>query len=143
MEILFPNRSPQFSTQKGGLRKRSGPTAKRAAELGVSQYSHAMTMTLRLRKFTLTAHVIFSVGWLGAVVAYLLRSSLVSRHTRLKGRVVKSAGIRSYRERSGPDRWHNRPGVDGVVADKAQTHCPRLERLVPKVLKNREVSRYL
>ena len=35
------------------------------------------------------------------------------------------------------------PGVDGVVADKAQTHCPRLERLVPKVLKNREVSRYL
>ncbi|HSF57628.1 MAG TPA: hypothetical protein VLD83_06125 [Candidatus Binatia bacterium] len=23
------------------------------------------------------------------------------------------------------------PGVDGVVADKAQTHCPRLERLVP------------
>ena len=30
------------------------------------------------------------------------------------------------------------PGVDGVVADKAQTHCPRLERLVPKVLKNRK-----
>ena len=59
----------------------------------------------------------------------LLRSSLVSRHTRLKERVVESAGIRSYRERSGPDRWHNRPGVDGVVADKAQTHCPRLERL--------------
>jgi len=25
-----------------------------------------------------------------------------------------------------------------VVADKAQTHCPRLERLVPKVLKNRK-----
>ena len=63
---------------------------------------------------------------------------MVSRNTRLKGRVVESAGIRSYRERSGPDRWHNRPGVDGVVADKAQTHCPRLERLVPKVLKNRK-----
>ena len=30
------------------------------------------------------------------------------------------------------------PGVDGVVADKAQTHCPRLERLVPKVFKNRK-----
>jgi hypothetical protein len=30
-----------------------------------------MTMTPRLRKFTLTAHVTFSVGWLGAVVAYL------------------------------------------------------------------------
>ena len=30
-----------------------------------------MTMTPRLRKFALTAHVTFSVGWLGAVVAYL------------------------------------------------------------------------
>jgi hypothetical protein len=28
-------------------------------------------MTLRLRKFALTAHIAFSVGWLGAVVAYL------------------------------------------------------------------------
>jgi hypothetical protein len=30
-----------------------------------------MTMTPRLRKLTLTAHVTSSVGWLGAVVAYL------------------------------------------------------------------------
>ncbi len=30
-----------------------------------------MTLTPRLRKFALTAHVIFSVGWLGAVAAYL------------------------------------------------------------------------
>ena len=30
-----------------------------------------MTMTPRLRKFALTAHITFSVGWLGAVVAYL------------------------------------------------------------------------
>jgi hypothetical protein len=30
-----------------------------------------MTMTPRLRKFALTAHTTFSVGWLGAVVAYL------------------------------------------------------------------------
>jgi hypothetical protein len=30
-----------------------------------------MTMTPGLRKFALTAHIIFSVGWLGAVVAYL------------------------------------------------------------------------
>src|SRR6516164_2081636 len=30
-----------------------------------------MTMTPGLRKFALTAHVTFSVGWLGAVVAYL------------------------------------------------------------------------
>jgi len=33
-----------------------------------------MTMTPRLRKFALTAHVIFSVGWFGAVVAYLVTS---------------------------------------------------------------------
>src|SRR5262245_53091557 len=79
-----------------------------------------------------------TVAWSCATTNTYSRSSLVSRHTRLRGRVVESAGIRSYRERSGPDRWHNRPGVDGVVADKAQTHCPRLERLVPKVLKNRK-----
>lgn len=30
-----------------------------------------MPMTPRLRKFALTAHVVSSVGWLGAVVAYL------------------------------------------------------------------------
>ncbi len=30
-----------------------------------------MTMTPRLRKFTLTAHIAFSVGWLGAIVCYL------------------------------------------------------------------------
>jgi hypothetical protein len=30
-----------------------------------------MTMTPRLRKFALAAHVAFSVGWLGVVVAYL------------------------------------------------------------------------
>lgn len=30
-----------------------------------------MAMTPRLRKFVLTAHINFSVGWLGAVVAYL------------------------------------------------------------------------
>jgi hypothetical protein len=30
-----------------------------------------MTMTLGLRKFVLTVHLTFSVGWIGAVVAYL------------------------------------------------------------------------
>lgn len=30
-----------------------------------------MTMAPRLRKFALTAHLTFSVGWIGAVVAYL------------------------------------------------------------------------
>lgn len=31
-----------------------------------------MTMTTRLRKFTLTVHIAISVGWIGAVVAYLV-----------------------------------------------------------------------
>ena len=30
-----------------------------------------MTMTPRFNKFALTAHIIFSVGWLGAIVVYL------------------------------------------------------------------------
>jgi hypothetical protein len=64
-------------------------------------------------------------------IPQLLRSSLVSGHKKTKGRVVESAGIRTYRKRSGPNRCHYRLGVDGVVADKAQTYCPRLERLVP------------
>ena len=29
-----------------------------------------------------------------------------------------------------------RPGADRVVADKTQTYCPRLERLVPWFLRN-------
>jgi len=37
----------------------------------VSWHSHFVTMTPRVRKFALTAHITFSVGWLGAVVAYL------------------------------------------------------------------------
>jgi hypothetical protein len=34
-----------------------------------------MLMTPRLRKLTLAAHVIFSVGWLGSVVAFLALAS--------------------------------------------------------------------
>jgi hypothetical protein len=30
-----------------------------------------MTMTPRLRKFALSAHLTFSIGWIGAVIAYL------------------------------------------------------------------------
>jgi hypothetical protein len=33
--------------------------------------SVAMTMAPRLRKFVFTAHVVLSVGWIGAVIAYL------------------------------------------------------------------------
>ena len=39
-------------------------------------------------------------------------------------------GHQTERNRSGPDRWNNLLGVDRVVADKAQTYCPRLEGLV-------------
>jgi hypothetical protein len=47
-----------------------------------------MTMTPNIRKFALTAHITFSVGWLGAVVAYLAIAiaGLVSRD----GQVVQS-----------------------------------------------------
>src|SRR5262245_31248830 len=78
---------PSIFHPKGRLRKRSGPTAKSAAELGVCQYSHAMTMTPRLRKFARTAHVIFSMGWLGAVVAYLTLAiaALTSHDVQLSG----------------------------------------------------------
>ncbi len=42
-----------------------------------------MTLTPHLRKFALTAHVVFSVGWLGAVAAFLVLSiaGLNSRDT--------------------------------------------------------------
>jgi hypothetical protein len=34
------------------------------------------------------------------------------------------------------------PGVDWEAADKAQTHCPRLEGLVPWVLEEPKLSRH-
>src|SRR5437763_7261258 len=44
-----------------------------------------MTMTPGLRKFALTAHITFSVGWLGAVAAYLAVAiaGLVSRDAQM------------------------------------------------------------
>lgn len=48
-----------------------------------------MTMTPRLRKFALTAHVTSSVGWLGAVVAYLALA--VSGLTSPDAQTVRSA----------------------------------------------------
>jgi hypothetical protein len=51
----------------------------------------ALTMTPRLRKFALTLHVTFSVGWLGAVVAYLaLAIAGVASH-EAEAEVVRSA----------------------------------------------------
>ena len=37
-----------------------------------------MTMTPALRKLLLTAHIIFSVGWIGAVIAYLALDVMIA-----------------------------------------------------------------
>jgi hypothetical protein len=50
-----------------------------------------MIMTPRLRKFVLTAHVTFSVGWLGAVVAYLALA--VAALTSQNAQTVRAAWI--------------------------------------------------
>src|SRR5712692_10025953 len=46
-------------------------------------------MTPALRKFTITAHVTFSVGWLGAVAAFLVLS--IAGITSHDAEVVRSA----------------------------------------------------
>ncbi len=48
-----------------------------------------MTMTPRLRKFALTAHVVSSVGWLGAVVVFLALS--VAGLTSQEAQTVRAA----------------------------------------------------
>src|ERR671918_1018326 len=48
-------------------------------------------MTPSLRKFVLTAHVTFSVGWLGGVVAYLALS--VAAMTSQDAQTVRAAWI--------------------------------------------------
>jgi hypothetical protein len=50
-----------------------------------------MTMTPGLRKFALTVHVTFSVGWIGAVVAYLVL--VVSAMTRQDAQTLRAAWI--------------------------------------------------
>lgn len=50
-----------------------------------------MSSRPRLRKFALTAHVIFSVGWLGAVVVFLALS--VVGVTSQQGPVVRAAYV--------------------------------------------------
>ena len=50
-----------------------------------------MTMTPGLRKFALTAHVTSSVGWLGAVVAYLALA--VAALTSADAQMVRAAWI--------------------------------------------------
>jgi hypothetical protein len=48
-------------------------------------------MTPHLRKFTLTAHVVFSVGWLGAVAAYLALA--VAALTQQETSIVRASFI--------------------------------------------------
>jgi hypothetical protein len=48
-----------------------------------------MTMTPRLRKFALTAHVTFAVGWLGAVAAFLALA--IAGLTSQDAQMVRSA----------------------------------------------------
>lgn len=50
-----------------------------------------MTMTPRLRKFVLTAHVTSSVGWLGAVIAYLALA--VAALTKQDAQTVRAAWL--------------------------------------------------
>ena len=70
---------------------------------------------------------LFGAKWSGA--GLLLRSSLVSRHTTSKGESWKA---RASEPKGCVQAWSPEvtvPGVDRVVADKAQTYCPRLEGL--------------
>jgi hypothetical protein len=50
-----------------------------------------MTMTPSLRKFALTAHLTFSVGWIGAVIAYL--ALVVAAMTSQDAQMVRAAWI--------------------------------------------------
>jgi hypothetical protein len=53
------------------MASRLANTALSFASTLISVYTWHMKMTPAVRKFALAAHVIFSVGWLGAVLAYL------------------------------------------------------------------------
>ena len=50
-----------------------------------------MTLTPRLRKFTLTMHITFSVGWIGAVVAFL--ALVVTAMTSQDAQILSAAWI--------------------------------------------------
>jgi hypothetical protein len=71
---------------------------------------------------------------------FLLRSSLVSRHTTTKGQGLEARA----RKRAGSVQARTvgitALGVERVVADKAQTHCPRLEGLAPWVSRTQVVK---
>ena len=61
----------------------------------------------------------------------LLRSSLVVDIRELRDESWRARASESIGSVQARTVGITAPGVDRVVADKAQTHCPRLERLVP------------
>jgi hypothetical protein len=73
----------------------------------------------------------------GTAVAQTSKEFLVNRHTKPKGESLKARASEAKRSVQAQTVGINAPGVDRVLADKAQTHCPRLERLAPEFLKNR------
>lgn len=84
---------PGRHTHSGGLsspapsstvRASSGPGQRGPSSRPPNAWKPGTTMPLRLRKVALTAHVTFSVGWLGAVAAFLALAivGLTSQDTR-------------------------------------------------------------
>lgn len=81
-----------------------------------------MTLTPRLRKVALTGHVVSSVGWLGAVIAFLALAiaGLTSQDAQTVRAVylamdVTGAGSRSSRWRSSRSTIHRAKGTDAQL----------------------------
>lgn len=73
------------------------PTAKQTTQRGIPGIVGVMVMRPRLRKLVLVAHVTTSVGWIGAVVVFLVLIvvGMTSRNpdtTRAVYLVLKPAG---------------------------------------------------
>jgi Sel1 repeat len=62
---------------------------------------------------------------------------LVSRHTKTRGESWRARAAEPKGSVQARTVGITAPGVDRVVADKAQTHCPHSERLAPWFLRNR------
>jgi hypothetical protein len=73
-----------------------------------------------------------------ARLSQLLRSSLVSRHRQPRGESWKARASEPKGCVQAPRTVGiTAPGVDRVVADKAEAYCPRLEGLGPWFLRSR------
>src|SRR5215208_7025140 len=85
--------SPRAWCPTAGRQRHSGSRAVRRWPRGPStaRGQPAMTVPPGLRKFTLTAHLTFSVGWIGAVVTYLALG--VSATTSEDAETIRAAWI--------------------------------------------------